>query len=80
MDPGAAVRRLRGGGNDRASPAVRGGFPFGVNIIDELEVPPVPAGEYVLGLRYDAETESTAGLDGVRRHRRREATHPMLLW
>lgn len=32
-----------------------GTFPFGVNIIDELEVPRVPAGDYVLGLRYDSE-------------------------
>ena len=32
-----------------------GVFPFGVNVIDELRVPPVPPGEYVLGLRYDSE-------------------------
>lgn len=50
------------GGDDRANatdprpaPLCEGVFPFGVNVIDELEVPPVPAGEYVLGLRYDAE-------------------------
>ena len=32
-----------------------GVFPFGVNVIDEIEVPHVPAGEYVLGLRADME-------------------------
>ena len=35
-----------------------GMFPFGVNVIDELEVPRVPPGEYVLGLRYDSEMTS----------------------
>jgi hypothetical protein len=32
-----------------------GVFPFGVNVIDELKAPQVPPGEYVLGMRYDAE-------------------------
>ena len=36
-------------------PLCEGVFPFGVNVIDELEVPHVPPGAYVLGLRYDAE-------------------------
>jgi hypothetical protein len=35
-----------------------GTFPFGVNVIDELEVPPLPTGEYVLGFRYDAENSA----------------------
>lgn len=35
-----------------------GVFPFGVNVIDELSVPAVPAGDYVLGLRYDSEMTS----------------------
>jgi hypothetical protein len=33
-------------------------FPFGVNVIDELHVPVLPTGDYVLGLRYDAESTS----------------------
>jgi hypothetical protein len=32
-----------------------GTFPYGVNVIDEVEVPHVPSGEYVLGLRADME-------------------------
>lgn len=36
-------------------PLCEGVFPFGVNVVDELEVPRVSPGEYVLGLRYDAE-------------------------
>lgn len=40
---------------DASSPLCEGTFPFGVNVIHELEVPDVPAGEYVLGFRYDSE-------------------------
>ena len=40
---------------DASSPLCEGTFPFGVNIIHELEVPAVPSGEYVLGFRYDSE-------------------------
>eukprot|EP00037_Helgoeca_nana_P015134 m.141751 g.141751 ORF g.141751 m.141751 type:complete len:354 (-) comp22880_c0_seq1:29-1090(-) len=32
-----------------------GTFPFGVNVVDELHVPVVPPGDYVVGMRYDAE-------------------------
>ena len=32
-----------------------GTFPYGVNVIDEITVPHVPSGEYVLGLRADME-------------------------
>ena len=46
----------RSGSTDpRPSQLCGGTFPFGVNIIDELEVPNLPSGEYVLGLRYDPE-------------------------
>ena len=40
---------------DDSSALCEGVFPFGVNVIHELEVPDVPSGEYVLGFRYDAE-------------------------
>eukprot|EP00038_Savillea_parva_P007780 m.172466 g.172466 ORF g.172466 m.172466 type:complete len:355 (-) comp13543_c0_seq1:746-1810(-) len=42
----------------RPAKLCEGVFPFGVNVIDELHVPNVPAGDYVLGLRYDAESTS----------------------
>jgi hypothetical protein len=40
---------------DDSSALCEGTFPFGVNVIHELEVPHVPSGEYVLGFRYDSE-------------------------
>lgn len=40
---------------EASSPLCEGTFPFGVNVIHLLEVPHVPAGEYVLGMRYDSE-------------------------
>merc|ERR1719246_87900 len=46
----------RGGATDpRPHPLCSGVFPFGVNIVDELRVPSLPAGDYVLGFRYDCE-------------------------
>ena len=38
---------------EASSPLLRA-FPFGVNVIHELEVPDVPSGAYV-GMRYDSE-------------------------
>ena len=40
---------------EATSPLCEGTFPFGVNVIHELEVPDVPRGDYVLGFRYDSE-------------------------
>ena len=40
---------------EASSPLCEGTFPFGVNVIHELEVPDVPSGAYVLGMRYDSE-------------------------
>jgi hypothetical protein len=40
---------------ESSSALCEGTFPFGVNVIHELEVPHVPSGEYVLGMRYDSE-------------------------
>ena len=40
---------------EASSALCEGNFPFGVNVIHELEVPDVPSGEYVLGFRYDSE-------------------------
>eukprot|EP01047_Picozoa_sp_COSAG01_P013342 COSAG01_NODE_623_length_14742_cov_22.391177_7_plen_398_part_00 len=40
---------------EASSPLCEGTFPFGVNIVHHLEIPYVPSGEYVLGLRYDSE-------------------------
>lgn len=40
---------------ESSSPLCEGTFPFGVNVIHELEVPDVPPGAYVLGMRYDSE-------------------------
>lgn len=40
---------------EASSALCEGTFPFGVNVIHELEVPHIPSGEYVLGMRYDSE-------------------------
>ena len=37
---------------EASSALCEGTFPFGVNVIHELEVPDLPAGDYVLGFRY----------------------------
>ena len=56
FEPPCRGKDNRTGSTDpRPAELCEGVFPFGVNVIDELEVPRVPAGEYVLGMRYDSE-------------------------